>query len=434
MIPKFALWPSLAVGLVMAGLFPVAGQTNLPALPLAEARALAIKQHPRITAAELGALAAKQVQREARSAYFPTVTASATAAGTTGNNTRIAAGALNNPLILQREADGLNISQLITDFGRTVNLNASARLRAQAQEESTAATRAQISLAVDAAYYDALRAQAVVAVAKQTLAVRQVNLDQVTELARNQLRSGLDLSFATVRLKEGQLLLANAENDLAASLAVLANLLGDREPRPFRLVEEPTPPRQTNDPSLLVAEALRHRPDLARLRLEHDAANRFAKAEKQLRNPTLSAVGAAGILPIHDSQLKGDYAAAGINLSVPLFDGMLFSARAREAELRAGSAAENTREAENNVIRDVRIAILNLDYAADRLALTGQLLASAKESFELAQARYQARSSSIVELTQAQLAETEAEIEQARAKYEYLTRNAILNFQIGREP
>ena len=128
------------------------------------------------------------------------------------------------------------------------------------------------------------------------------------------------------------------------------------------------------------------------------------------------------------------YAAAGVNISVPIFDGMLFSAREREAQLRARATEENLREAENNVIRDVRIAGLNLSYAAERLTLTAQLLESANESFELAQARYKVGSSSIVELSQAQLNQTEAEIAQAKAKYEYQTRNSVLNFQLGQTP
>jgi outer membrane protein len=94
-------------------------------------------------------------------------------------------------------------------------------------------------------------------------------------------------------------------------------------------------------------------------------------------------------------------------------------------------AAENLRDAENAVIRDVRIAILNRDYAAKRLELTAKLLTSANKGFDLAQQRYQVGSSSIVEFSQAQLNQTEAKISQAKATFEFQARNAILNFQIG---
>jgi outer membrane protein len=408
-----------------------AGDALTNQLTLQEAQSIAITNHPRITEAEIIALAAKQVVRESRSAFFPTITGNATAVDPATSNTRIAAGGLNNPLILRREADGVDISQIITDFGRTANLTESSKLEARSQEQAALATRAEILLAVNTAYFSSLQAQSILEVARQTVATRQLTYDQVSELASNKLRSGLDVSFAKVDLESSKLLLANADNDLQASFATLSNVLGERVGREYRLVEEPVPSIATPADTELVQMALRDRPDLIQLRFARDAASRFARAEKDLNYPTVSAVGSAGLLPVHDPSMRDNYAAAGVNVSVPIFDGMLFSAKEKEAQLRASAAAEALRDAENNVIRDVRIAALNLSYAAERLTLTAELLASANESFDLAKARYQVGSSSIVELSQAQLSQTEAEIAQARAKYEFQTRNSILTFQLG---
>ncbi len=400
-------------------------------LTLQDAQARSIKNHPRITADELIALASQQVVREVRSAFFPVVTADATAVGTSGDNTRIAAGAMNNPLILERNAEGVQVNQIITDFGRTANLTASAKLSARASEQGALATRAEILLEVNAAYYAALQAQSVYSVAAQTVDTRQLVYDQVSQLASNQLRSGLDVSFAKVNLDEGKLLLASATNDLAAAFARLANLLGEREQRNYRLVEQPITNGPAGDDAQLIQATLHNRPDLQELQLSKESAERFARAENDLDYPTISAVGAAGVLPTHDSQLKANYAAAGVNLSLPIFDGLQFSARQREAALRAKAAAERLRDAENNAIRDMRVAALNADLAHRRMTLTSQLLDSASQAYDLADARYRAGSSSIVELSQAQLNKTEAEIAVARAKYDYLLQNAILGFQTG---
>ena len=82
--------------------------------------------------------------------------------GTADENTRLAAiGALNNPSIFDRNAEGLVLSQLITDFGRTANLTGSAKLQAQAEADNAQATREQILLAVDAAFFAAQQAQSV---------------------------------------------------------------------------------------------------------------------------------------------------------------------------------------------------------------------------------------------------------------------------------
>src|SRR5208282_4903899 len=144
-------------------------------LTLQQAEQIALAQHPRISVASLTALAAKQAAREVQSAFLPNIYGSATAVDTADpNNTRIAAGALNNPLIYEREAEGVTISQLITDFGRTWELTQSAKWRARAGEMNLEATREQILLEVNNAYFSSLAAQSVLEVAQETVKSRQL--------------------------------------------------------------------------------------------------------------------------------------------------------------------------------------------------------------------------------------------------------------------
>jgi len=400
-------------------------------LTLKLAEEMSARRHPRIAAAELRALAARQASREVKSAYFPTVTANVTAVGTAAENTRIAAGALNNPSIFERNAEGVAVSQLITDFGRTANLLASSRLKARAEETNAVVTREQILLQVHSAYFSALQAQSVLGVARQTIETRKLLLDQVEELARNKLKSDLDVSFASVNLQESQLLQAKAQNDLRSAMEDLAMLVGETNQTNFLLVEEAMPPQLTVDTAELVRIALQQKPELIRLRLERDAATQFARAEKKLKYPVISAVGSAGVVPIHDPALPDSYAAAGVNLSIPLAAGGLYSAREKEADLKARALEESVRDEENNLIREVRIARMNVDYTFERMALTAKLSAQAAQALELAQARYNLGASSIVEVSQAQLNKTSADIARASAGYEYQRERALLDFQTG---
>jgi outer membrane protein len=352
--------------------------------------------------------------------------------GTANENTRLSAiGALNNPGIFDRNAEGLMLSQLITDFGRTANLTGSAKLRAQAEANNAQATREQILLAVDGAFFAGQQAQSVTRVAEQTVAARQVFLDQVSVMASNKLRSDLDVSFARVNVEDGRLLLSKAQNDVQAAFAQLANLMGLREQKTYRLVEQPLPPELATNISEFVQQALQARPDLLSLRNSQEAAFKFARAERALRYPSISAVGSAGLVPIGDTALGDNYAAAGLVLTLPLYTGGLLSARQQEAELRARAADENLRDLENNVVRDVRISWLSAQNAFDRLRITGQLLDNAKQSYELAQARYTNGISSIVEFNQAQLNLLSAQIAYADTQYEYLLRRSALNYQTG---
>ena len=61
-----------------------------------------------------------------------------------------------------READGATISQLITDFGRSTELTRSAKLHLRSQQMNVQATRAQILLEVNNAYFSALESQSVI--------------------------------------------------------------------------------------------------------------------------------------------------------------------------------------------------------------------------------------------------------------------------------
>jgi outer membrane protein len=403
-----------------------------PRLTLHEARETALRNHPLISVADLKALAAHQVFRQVRSAYFPNLSANAVAVGTANENTRLAAiGSLNNPTIFERQSEGLMISQLITDFGRTANLTGSAKLQAEAAVNSAKATREQILLAVDEAFYSALQAQSVTRVAEQTITNRQVFLDQVTALASNKLRSDLDVSFALVNLADARLLLSKAVNDLQASFARLATLMGIREEKRYDLVEMPLPPDVSSNVSSFVQDALQLRPDLIGLRNQRDAALKFARGEKALSYPTISAVGSAGVSPIHDSALRDNYAAAGLIMTMPLFAGGYYSAKRHEAELQAQADSESLRDLEDNIIRDVRIAWLNTQNAFDRYHITAQLLENARQSYDLAQARYKNGISSMVEFNQAELSLVSAEISLAETRFEYLVQRSALSFQTG---
>ncbi len=405
---------------------------EVPSLTLQQAHEAALRNHPRISVAQLTALATREVTREVRAGFFPNLSANTVAVGSSENNTRLGAvGTLNSPHVFDRTAEGVMVSQLITDFGRTANLSQSAQFHARAAEQNLQATREQILLAVDGAFYSAQQAQAVTRVAQQTVTARQTFLDQVTALASNKLRSDLDVSFARVNVEDARLLLSKAQNDLQADFTLLANLMGSTEPKAYRLVEEPLPSALSTHASEYVQQALRARPDLHSARDEQEAALKFARAEKALRYPTVAAIGAAGLIPIHDPELPDYYAAAGLTLSLPIYAGGLYSARQEEAALRAQAAAQAVRDAEDNVIRDVRVAWLSAQNAFDRWRISGQLLENAKQSYDLAQARYNAGLSGIVELNQAQLNEVAAEIAYANTQYEYLIQRSDLSYQTG---
>ena len=114
-------------------------------LTLKDAETIALATHPQIQAASANALAAEKVITEVRSAYYPTTYGDLTGVKTQ-NGTRLATGFLAASNVYDRYADGLVISQLVTDFGRTAKLSQTAELHAGAQRESIVVSRADVLL------------------------------------------------------------------------------------------------------------------------------------------------------------------------------------------------------------------------------------------------------------------------------------------------
>jgi len=406
---------------------PQAGTT----LTLAQAEATALRNNPQITIGKLRALEAQEYVREQHSALLPTAYLSLTGVDSEAGS-RIAAGALNNPVIFPRAAAGATVSQLLTDFGRTSNLVSSAQFQAKAEDKNAAASAADITLAVDRAFYNALETRELVKVAEETIKSRQTLVDRVGALAKAKLRSDLDLSFANVDLSRAKLLLLESQNNYQASLSVLSALLGYQDQQTFDVVdsgEQITPPAPDARP--LIAQALQQRPEVAALQFRVESAQKNGHAEHDLWRPTVSALGAAGIVPVRDPQVHNWYGAVGVNINIPVFNGFLYNARGKVADLQTEAARQELMEARNNVARDVRISWQDANQAFARLTVTQQLREQANLALDLAQQRYNLGLSSIVEFSQVELGKTEADITDTDARYRYRLSQIVLAYTVG---
>ncbi len=417
---------------------PSAPQTLGAPMPLTlkQAEGLAIKNNPQISVARLLSLASQQVTREVKSNLWPTATGDLTGVDALSGS-RITAGALNNPTVYERAAAGLMVTQLITDFGHTTNLVSSANYAAKAEQENAIATKEQILLTVDRAFYNALQAHAVLTVAQETVSERQTVSDQVEALFKSKLKSELDFSFASVNLAQARLLLLDAQNSENAALATLSMALGFPTLQGFQLVEDSTPlippPGNVDD---LVSQAFSARPEILSLQFQYQSAKKFQTAERDLLFPSVRALGAIGDTPVGNavvapspSALNNTYGAVGANVEIPLFNGFLYTAKAKEANLRAQATQERLLDMRNLISRDVRTSWLNANTAYQRLAVTQQLLQQANLALNLAQSRYNLGLGSIVELSQAQLQKTQAEISFAQAGYDYRLSSAVLIYE-----
>jgi len=416
-------------------LIPALAMAQTPqTLSLQDAVAMAIRNHPQVQAAQNEVNYSQQQVVIARAPYYPLISGEVTASQ--GNNlSRIGAGELSASRLFNRFGQGVVLSQLVTDSGRTPNLVASAKLTERASEQNLQTTRYDIILQVNRAYFDVLHAQSVVRVAEQTVAARQLLSDQVSELAKNNLKSQLDVSFADVNVSEAKLLLIRAQGSLQGAFAELGRALGSDQSANYTLVDPALPPGPPEKADDLVTQAIANRPELASLRFSRESAYRFVEAEKDLSRPTVSIAAVGGFLPYINvpatAPVPAEYEGIAANLSIPVFNGHLFSARREAAYQRALESDQRLRDEQERVARDVRVAWSAAVTAFQRIDVTAQFLRQAALALDLAQGRYNLGLSSIVELTQAQLNLTQAEIENLSAKYDYQNQYSVLQFTIG---
>lgn len=424
--------PRAIACLLLAGGLPLAWAQGPQALTVAQAEATALSNQPRMLAAQQRAQAAAEQIRETRSQYFPAITFNATGVRVADPDTATAAGNITTSSISDRFAYGGNLSQLVTDFGRTSSLVARSHDQAIAQQDLATLTRAQVRLNVRAAYYQVLGAEAVLRAAQAALDNRRLIGRQLNELAQSQLRSTLDVQFANVLVDQAELAVVQAQSLVAQQRAHLATAMGLQQSISTPLSDvtaanEPLPPA----PDSLLRQADAQRADLQAAEAQQSAAKHYASAERRLSYPTLNVLAAAGEIPYHDYTLHDSYAAAGFNLSIPVFNGGLFSSERAQAAHQAAAAAQDAGELRLEVSEQVRDAWYLADEAYRSIAVTDRLVNTSKDALRLAHDRYDAGLGSIVELNEAQLNETSAEIQAANAIYTYLTRRTQLDFATG---
>src|SRR5262249_38696910 len=126
----------------------------------------------------------------------------------------------------------------------------------------------------------------------------------------------------------------------------------------------------SSDVNRLITQALQQRPEVASLENQVAAADKSARAEHELWKPTISAIGVVGQAPVRDDHIPSWYGGVGVNVNIPVFNGFLFNARAKSADLQVEINRQRLADLRNLLARDVRIAWQDSNRAYERLSVT----------------------------------------------------------------
>ncbi len=427
----------LAAGL--AGALPAGAQPQAPptpatarqapppgqALSLPDAIELALRQHPTIASAQQSRLAAGARIGEARAPYFPRFDWLTSAGRSQAFSTT-----LDRPISGNTISTAIQGTQLIYDFGKTGAVVDQARAGARFAESELDRVREVVVQNVRAAYFGLLQARRLVGVAEAAVTRAELNLRSAQGFFDVGTKPKSDVTKAEVEVANARVALIVARNQVRLAETTLANALGLEATTPVEVEDILTYEPVALDSRALLTEALANRPELRQAQAQIDTARAQLAGARANYLPTLSVNGSYGGAS-SDPALHEAWSVAGV-LSWNLFQGFFTTYQVRETQALVEAARANYDTFELQVRLDVEQAYITVVEAAERIGATAKAVESARENLRLAQGRYDAGVGTILDLTDAQLALTNAEADQVRALTDYRVGLAVLNRVVGR--
>jgi outer membrane protein len=420
---------------------PVAGA------PLAweQAIQMAIEKQPLIKAAQHEVLESQAVMKQIESANYPQVTG---LYANTGGNTRVLAnlgisGSLPKPTNYLT-TPGLRVDLLITDFGHTAHTILAQKSFTASAEKAVLTTKALTILNVEQAYLNCLKQQRLVDIAREIFKERELIRQQAETFYRHQLRSKLDLDFASVESNRAEVVLIKARNDLTTAFAALNAAMGIQPGADYvldkgTLAVKPAAPLES-----LFPEALEKRPELLGSKDRIQAAEEALKAAKALNFGSITAIGTAGYTwwsreeqpsggAVSNPGAKLGWWGAGGTSAFPLYTGGRIQGQIEESEARKGETESDSRAIANDVVLQVAQAYLSRLTAEQQIKVAEEKVAQSREALTLARERYKAGLGSVLDVVTATADLLSAEVGLAQSQYDYRASEAALAYSTGAE-
>ncbi len=419
-------------GLCIGFLLLLQAPAQAAPLTLDEAVRTAIEHHPALEQSRQLIAAAQARIKEARSAFYPQITASGFAKqGLSGASNALGLRGLVTSPLFRDIGSSAAILQNVFDFGRTSHEVDADRLLSESLRYALAAQQADVVFGVERAYYKALRQQRLLGVAETITSQKQLTVRQANAFFRAQLKSRVDVTLAEVGASQAALELAKARQLMQTTFAELNAAMGVGGEPVYSLtdvnavVESPAPVEQ------LVGEALRNRPELMALDAQIRAGEAFVARSRSNMRPRFSFLWSGGWVRFSEYSLSRLMLGA-VGIDFPIFTGGRLKGELEEAEANLAAA----RAARDELIQKIRLDIYRaheaLQTAGDSVRAAEQVITQARTGLRLAQVRYGNQLGSFVELSSAEVASAQAEASFAEAGYSYKEAEADLRHATGR--
>jgi len=411
---------------------------EIPVLTLNDCVKASLANNPKLKEAAGNSDFYKAMVGTAKSAYMPQVSTSGgythydTSKVTLGPDSEamVSMGGFAKRYNIAQESTG--VSQLIWDFGKTLNSIKLAKENLTSAQCAFLEAQENTILEARKAYYAVLRAQLMLAVAREDLKQSQVHLERAEGFFEVGYRQRYDVTKAEVEVSNAKLSLVTAEKDYKLTKASLNNVMGNKDSSDFAVEEYGMPESQEINLAKALKTAMDNRVELVKLQAQARAAQADLEVKKKGNWPTVSAAGAQQVSDT-DTEGAGNVKSwnAGISVNFPWFDGFRTKSQVEAAQASLKMAQYAIEDESLRITLEVQDAALGLEEAKERFDVTGKLLQQSSENLEIANARYEEGLGSIIEVTDAETQLVSAKQNRASAISDYLTSRAKYEKSVG---
>jgi len=419
---------------------------TLSRLTLQDAERIALDNHPRIRAANERVKVQRAVVGQTKSAYYPSLTLRSAY-----ETTPVTGQTVTSQDGFDFYTVTANVNWLIYDFGRREGTVQGAedtldftRFAEQTSVEDTV-------LEVRQAFFDYLQAEALVKVEQDTVKDRETLVRQARGFYEVGTRPKIDVARAEANLFASEANLIAAQNGVKIAWARLKNAMGVIRFPKRRVATGVNIQKPSMSLDAAVQTAYYSRPELKEVESQLKAQEEAVSVAKSDYLPRINFLGQYGGRRIRGrdvvfatDETTGDRIElsnpnqsnqtwrARIEFEFPLFSGFDTSYQVQENVRDYYVIRAQQEEIRQRIALEVEEAYLNLIEAGERIKATEAQRRSAKENLDLANGRYQVGVGSIIEITEAQVINTQAQTDHIQSIYDHKIAEAQLARAMGR--
>lgn len=320
------------------------------------------------------------------------------------------------------------------------------KLDLKAATEELAKAKDDIRVAVAQAYVQILYDMEILDVAESQVNIDSLQVERLQEMARNGKASRAEVSAQEATLAQSRVSLTQASTNLSLAILDLTQLLELPTPEGFSVVRPSEAALQAGvlmDPDEIYAQAVTFKPQIKAEDIRLDYALKNVDIAKGARLPSLSMSGGIGTnyykasaykAPSFYDQLSNKFSQyVNLSLNIPIFSRMSTRNQIRTAQLNVRNQEIQLESAKKQLYQEIQKAYYNAVAAQDKFRSSGVAAQSARDAFDLVQAKYETGKTGITEFNEAKARLMSAESDLVQARYSYLYQSRLLDFYRGKD-